>query len=212
MSEKSISRVKYDPSIWTNIADDRPIIVEDIFDVFPSFQEMSVAVQEAIKTSEDFVGFVSSKDGECREVRICDISNTPGYINGWEYMGGDCAKKFSPFLSDLESIISPTSFLKQIDGQGSHQLDIVMKWLFISIGSGSKSDWHIDPIGSAAWMIQLVGEKIWYTRDRDEVVSVGRIKPGELILIPPGLEHRVENVTLSDDYTWNIAVWLGKSC
>jgi hypothetical protein len=187
----SLRRVPYSPDIWADL--EEAVIVENIFRNFPSLTKMSDAVLMAMRSSEDIVGFSST--ATCTEQRVCDIANAEGYINGWEYAAGDSSKILTPFVDAIESAVYSSSFLTSTLSKyiGATKLDSVMKWLFISNGPNTESPWHVDPIGSAAWMIQLVGEKNWYIR-QDGHVMTGRLSRGDLIIVPPGLEHRVVNI------------------
>ena len=117
-----------------------------------------------------------------------------GYINGWEYLAGDCGPHLSGLAKEIDIELQSVSLLPRF-GTGGTMLDSVMKWIFLSCGPKAQSEWHTDPIGSVAWMLILAGEKRWFFRSTDgsptDEVVVG---PGDFLIVPSGIEHRVENV------------------
>ena len=193
-----IPRKEYSKSVWTD-HHEGAVIVEKMFTHFPSLVGMEFAIQEAIENSNDVIGFVAENRDEAVEISISKSRNLNGYINGWEYLGGDSRNRLSSFTADIDACISESSLLTCMSSSDASNLDLVMKWIFLSRGAAkSQSSWHADPIGSAAWMIQLVGSKEWKTADGKS----GIIFPGDMIIIPPGLEHCVINIGIGE----NIAV------
>ena len=146
-------------------------------------------IEQLKKYSNDIVGFVPSHPSPSEAVYIplgeaIDILETHGgYINGWEYVAS------GEFFFDFDFI--QDSFLPKL-GTGGRMLDSVMKWVFISKGPSTGSEWHIDPIGSCAWMIQVYGTKEWFFDIGGEIFSV-TLNPGDLLYVPSGIRHRVEN-------------------
>ena len=108
-----------------------------------------------------------------------------GYINGWEYLAGDMRGLLLPLSAEMDEAISQNSFCARFP-----LLDAVMKWVFISNGPKAGSAMHIDPIGSATWMLQIAGSKIW----EFENLPSATLNPGDLLIVPPGLPHRVTNM------------------
>ena len=71
-------------------------------------------------------------------------------------------------------------------------LDSVMRWIFISNGfENAGSDWHVDPIGSAAFMLMIAGKKRWFLADNQFTTILG---PGDFLIVPPGMSHKIENI------------------
>jgi hypothetical protein len=144
--------------------------------------------------SDDIVGFVAS--GECTAVgvpfneAVDRLRGSGGYITGWEYVAGGGI--IAPLFPDLEAAVSNRSWLGQLYPMAA-ELESVMKWMFISCGGRAASEWHTDPIGSCAWMVMLVGEKKWTVR-MDDGMWEEILRPGDLLLLPSGLEHKVENL------------------
>ena len=151
------------------------------------------SLREISRGSSDTVGFVS--EGSASELLLEEAVNklslgVPGYINGWEYVAGDCGfELLGDPVSSIDEFFIEENFLLSLNINSATMLDSVMKWVFISQGSGSYSDWHIDPVGSAVWMLMITGEKIWHVENEE-----GKIFPGDLIIIPPGKIHKVVNV------------------
>jgi len=192
----SIRRIACAEFSTTHLRD--AIIVENFGSLVPGFADLErlltlASLEKVAKNSSDSVGFVSGETAE--EVSLKTAlrylqSGRHGYINGWEYMAGDCgSESIGPLVSFIDSFFEPPNFLLSLPIPSAHLLDSVMKWIFISQGSGSYSGWHKDPIGSAAWMLMVTGEKLWFVENLQ-----GKISSGDLIIIPPGREHRVENV------------------
>lgn len=183
---------------------DEPVIVEKFADSLPNFPELinALSLDSLIAlNSTDIIGF--STESKVEETELTDALKqlkigTPGYINGWEYLAGDIGSlTLGPLVSSIENFFSSDSFLTSLNIPSANLLDSVMKWIFISQGPGSYSDCHADPIGSAAWMLMVHGRKQWFIEDKQGIIS-----PGDLILIPPGMKHRVEN--LGTEY--NVAI------
>ncbi len=162
---------------------------------------MSVAGLESIK-SEDMVGVnLSNHSNESIglpfQEAIRRIRLEGGYITGWEYQAGDQGLRFSKTTYELDNLINRRSWLRQLAMSGvpmTLDLDLVMKWVFISYGRGLDSTWHVDPLGSCAWMLMLVGEKKWTVKRRDGTTWEHILVPGQLLVLPAGLQHKVVNI------------------
>lgn len=177
-----------------------PILVENVLDFisFPGIESYLTSIETLgrIDASEDdCVGYVSldgSVTGMSLSSAVAQLANVGGYINGWEYAAGDVSSRVIN-TDAIDSILTPLSFLPSCLGPGGVALDLVMRWVFISRGPSMGSDWHVDPIGSAAWMLQVTGNKQWDFRFCDQEQTI-ELRSGELILVPPGWEHRVRNL------------------
>jgi hypothetical protein len=185
--ETELAQLKRIPKIIRKFVD-----IEDHDDSTTLFPFMSLEGLSGIR-SDDMVGFVSS--GECASVgmplneAVDRLRGAGGYVTGWEYIAG--GQYLSPLFPDLESAVSNRSWLAQLYPMAV-ELESVMKWMFISCGGRAASEWHTDPIGSCAWMVMLVGEKKWTVRV-DDGMWEEILRPGDLLLLPSGLEHKVEN-------------------
>jgi hypothetical protein len=175
-----------------------PVLIANFLDLFPFPGILpdlaSLEGLRRIDTGDDeIVGYVSP-DGTvtamCFSNAIDRVAEVGGYINGWEYAAGGT---HSINTEGIDSVLALQSFLPSCLGTGGMALDLVMRWIFISKGPSMGSGWHVDPIGSAAWMLQVTGSKLWDFRLSDQEISVV-LSPGELILVPPGWEHRVHNI------------------
>ena len=205
----SIKRI---PICEFSVKSSEPVIVEKFGDSIAAFPDLINALSLTsliAMESTDTVGF--ARGSKVDEIGLIDAlkqlqNGSDGYINGWEYMAGDVGSiTLGSLVSSIEEIFFCENFLTSLNIPSASLLDSVMKWIFISQGPGSFSDWHTDPIGSAAWMLMVHGEKLWFVEDKQ-----GIIRPGDLIVIPPGIEHRVENI--GDQY--NVAIshnWVPKS-
>lgn len=193
---------------------DKILKLDDGIEAFSSVARL----RHLTEGSSDTVGVVvaGSVPSVCSELPLTEalehLAVYGGCINGWEYLAGDQREKFLPVTAGFEKIINPKSLLYDLPTVTSKMLDAVMKWVFIGGCKGEfgepscvydestptcmfgGSDWHTDPIGSAAWMVQLVGTKKWSVKLANSEIVVGTLSPLDLLILPPGLEHKVENI------------------
>jgi hypothetical protein len=145
--------------------------------------------------SEDSVGFLPAGEDVALEMALPEafqkLKATGGYINGWEYLAGDCGAIFEDISAPIEDMVKPHSLLSNF-GPPGRMLDSVMKWIFVSNGSSPSSSWHLDPIGSCAWMLQIHGSKKWQIELNDRTLECF-IEEGDFLILPSGLRHRVKN-------------------
>jgi hypothetical protein len=157
-----------------------------------SFENFADKLTIIRRTCQDIVGFVP-----CAEHKgavylplfqaMDELDRSGGYINGWEYAAGEGGQSlFEESVSVAESLLPKL-------GPGGRMLDSVMKWVFISKGPSMGSEWHVDPIGSCAWMLQIYGTKEWFVETGEGEIVSGSLYPGNLLVLPSGLRHRVEN-------------------
>lgn len=176
---------------------DHPFIVEDAVSLFQWNSIPSRLNKNILRSiqSGDHVGFVPVDLGGPVQMTFTEamlhLYLSGGYINGWEYFAGDCEELHS-VADPVAALLQRNSLLTKL-GYSGHMLDSVMRWIFVSKGPNAGSPWHVDPIGSAAWMLQITGEKTWYFRTSDTKMQ-GRLSPGDLLLIPSEMEHRVINI------------------
>ena len=176
---------------------EEPILVGNFFDFFPHSREPviaslgSMSALASIETDE-LVGVVDPRNTStihslAFEDAIAQLNAGGGYINGWEYFHSPVGS----VLSEFDALIDKDSLITKL-GPGGRMLDSVMRWIFISNNfENAGSDWHVDPVGSAAFMLMVVGSKRWFLADgKYETV----LCPGNLLLVPPGMNHRIENV------------------
>ena len=196
MSVRTISASEFLSSLFSNFHE--PFVVHNFSSLLPEFEKLRESLRldnllEKTRNISDSIGFVVERRS-VEEVSISTalstlVSGADGYINGWEYMASDCCVLPQSLGLD-EYIFSRNNFLKILDLPSANLLDTVMRWIFISRGSGSYSGWHKDPIGSAAWMLMIEGSKIWSFPNNSQI----KISVGDLIVIPPGIEHKVTNI------------------
>lgn len=145
--------------------------------------------------SEDSVGLLPAGEYEALEMALPEalqhLKATGGYINGWEYMAGDCGAILEDISAPIEDMVKPHSLLSTF-GPPGQMLDAVMKWIFVSNGPSASSSWHLDPIGSCAWMLQIHGSKKWQIEINDKTLECV-IEEGDFLILPSGLLHRVKN-------------------
>jgi mannose-6-phosphate isomerase-like protein (cupin superfamily) len=170
------------------------VIVENFTEICDFGSKMINSI-DALKSihCQDMVGYVApggAAEGLPFHEAIDKIDHSGGYINGWEYAAGTAGLTIN--TACIDRIVNGNSFAVSRLGLGGRMLDSVMKWIFISRGPQTGSEWHVDPIGSAAWMVCVTGSKLWTVRS--DVERSGVVHPGELILVPPGIAHRVENI------------------
>jgi quercetin dioxygenase-like cupin family protein len=65
-------------------------------------------------------------------------------------------------------------------------------WAVLS-QDGVFSDWHRDKGGCATWTCQSQGRKLWFWRNGDKIHCI-LVSAGDLIILPPGLEHAVVTI------------------
>ena len=189
-----------------------PMIITDLpSHILPSHPAFSSLESLRAISSDDIVGFVPAGESEAVEMSLTaaieKLATTGGYINGWEYVAGDNGSDLSSLTAGIDGIVNEFSLLPKL-GMHGQRLDSVMKWIFVSNGPSTGSAWHADPIGTNAWMVVLHGTKEWSVRTTpsagDELT--GYLSSGELIIIPSGMEHKVDNIgdglTVAVSHNW----------
>jgi hypothetical protein len=172
-----------------------PLIISNFLEIFPDSKSLveSIGLIEGLERlgCEDMVGVVDAADRSVSGIpfteAIKQLKTKGGYINGWEYFHSSTGLG----LPDLDSAVSQDSFLLKL-WKGGRMLDSVMRWIFISNNfENAGSDWHVDPIGSAAFMLMIAGEKKWFFADgKFETI----LRETEFLLVPSGMNHRIENI------------------
>jgi hypothetical protein len=151
--------------------------------------------QSSLHSSSDIVGFVPSGQNEPLQMSLPDaikrLFQFGGYINGWEYFAGDC-EHIKHAAAPITQVLQRNTLLPKL-GPSAAMLDSVMRWIFISRGPNAGSAWHVDPLGSVAWMIQVIGKKEWWLRT-DNIAYNGVLSPGDLLIVPSEIEHKVANI------------------
>ena len=172
-----------------------PIIIENFFDISKIGIFSSIpALRAKLKDCPDIVGMNGVEVSLMNA--LCTLSETGGYIPGWEYLASPIDDEELNICKEIDVCLSPYNLLINQFKSSGRMLQSVMKWVFISNNTSNfseGSDWHFDPIGSSAWMVQLVGSKRWTVLLADGSVILGDLRPSDLLLLPPGLEHKVEN-------------------
>ena len=175
-----------------------PFIVDDAISLFEWNAITDLITEEnlsSLHSSSDIVGFVPLGQNDAVEMSLPDAIKRfftfGGYINGWEYFAGDC-EQFKHAAAPITQVLQRNSVLPKL-GPSAAMLDSVMRWIFISRGPNAGSSWHVDPLGSVAWMIQIIGKKEWWLRT-DKINYNGILSPGDLLIVPSEMEHRVANI------------------
>jgi hypothetical protein len=179
---------------------DDPIVLENFYPAHDgSLWESRLGSMHVLRQlpldDQEIVGLVLPDGSEVPvplSQAIDQLEGDGGYINGWEYWG--FARDNSLVCRELEEQVSLNSFIPLL-GTGGRMLDSVMRWIFISNKMGtSGSSWHIDPIGSEAFMVMICGSKRWFIEGRQGERFQSTIKEGDLLVVPAGMAHKVENI------------------
>jgi hypothetical protein len=141
-----------------------------------------------------------------KEILDCDDAQER-YITGWEYEAGDCGDLLSKYGLSVDcwegGCVLGTSVIP-----GLRQVSELMKWFFIG-SSSTSSGQHVDPLHSNGWMFLFSGSKTWRIsqscNDGDCAHYEGTLYPGQLIFVPGGCLHEVQNgsgVSVAVTHNW----------